>query len=366
MRSLKLLFVSTSVGALGTGLGGGVELTLKNLAIALIQREHHITIVAPENSQLDAELTGISLIEIPGNLQITAQSQGRQTLITMPHNSVLGNMWDYARLVQQNYDVIVNFAYDWLPFYVTPFFSTPIAHLVSMGSLSEAMDQIIAQVAASHPHTIAVHSQAQAESFEPRLASVHNLQNGFDLSQYPFCETAQDFYACVGRIAPEKGLEDAVAAVEKVGSTLKVWGVIQDQDYWDNIRSRFPQANIEYQGFLPTAELAQALSQAKALIMTPKWVEAFGNVAIEALACGVPVIAYQRGGPAEIVRSGETGFLVEPDDVAALVTAMGQIGHISRSDCRQQAEAQYSLEAMADRVEHWFSQILQQSATIHT
>jgi len=49
--------------------------------------------------------------------------------------------------------------------------------------------------------------------------------------------------------------------------------------------------------------------------MTPRWMEAFGNVAIEALACGVPVIAYRRGGPAEIVQDGQTGFLVEPDSV---------------------------------------------------
>lgn len=352
MRSLRLLFVSTSVGALGTGLGGGVELTLKNLAIALTQQGHSITVIAPEGSALE----GVSLIEIPGNLQITAQTQGRQTLITMPENSVLGNMWNYARTVQQGYDLIVNFAYDWLPFYLTPFFSTPIGHLVSMGSLSEAMDQIISHVASSYPHTIAVHSQAQADSFEPRLEFVRNLQNGFDLSQYPFCETAQDFYACVGRIAPEKGLEDAVAAT--LGSTLKVWGVIQDEAYWKDILVRYPEAKIEYQGFLPTAELALALAPAKALIMTPKWVEAFGNVAIEALACGVPVIAYQRGGPAEIVRSRETGYLVAPDDVAGLVTAIGQVATISRARCRQHAEKQYSLAAMADRVEAWFEQIL--------
>jgi UDP-glucose:tetrahydrobiopterin glucosyltransferase len=352
MRSLRLLFVSTSVGALGTGLGGGVELTLKNLAIALMQQGHSITVVAPEGSTL----VGVSLIEIPGNLQITAQTQGRQSLITMPTNAVLGNMWNYARTVQQGYDLIVNFAYDWLPFYLTPFFTTPIGHLVSMGSLSEAMDQIIGHVASSYPHTIAVHSQAQADSFEPRLEFVRNIQNGFDLSQYPFCETAQDFYACVGRIAPEKGLEDAVAAT--LGSTLKVWGVIQDEAYWNDILGRYPEAKIEYQGFLPTAELALALAPAKALIMTPKWVEAFGNVAIEALACGVPVIAYERGGPAEIVRSGETGYLVAPDDVKGLVTAIAQIPTLDRSRCRQQAEKQYSLAAMADRVEAWFEKIL--------
>lgn len=354
MRSLRLLFVSTSVGALGSGLGGGVELTLKNLAIALTQKGHSITVVAPEGSELE----GISLVEIPGTLQITAQTQGRQSLITLPENSVLGNMWAYARTVQTGYDLIVNFAYDWLPFYLTPFFTTPIGHLVSMGSLSDAMDQIITQVALSSPHTIAMHSQVQADSFEPKLERVHLLYNGFDLSQYPFCATAEDFYAYVGRIAPEKGLEDVVAAVDAVNGTLKVWGVIQDEAYWNTIRSRYPQAKIAYQGFLPTAELAIALAPAKALIMAPKWVEAFGNVAIEALACGVPVIAYRRGGPAEIVRSGETGYLVEPDHVAGLIQAIEKSHHLDRFRCRQQATEQYSLAAMGDRVEHWFGKIL--------
>jgi UDP-glucose:tetrahydrobiopterin glucosyltransferase len=354
MRSLKILFVSTSVGALSTGLGGGVELTLKNLAIALFAKGHSITVVAPEGSKLE----GFSIVEIPGNLQVIAQSQGRDAPIAMPANSVLANMWEYARTVQDHYDVVVNFAYDWLPFYLTPFFTTPIAHLVSMGSLSEAMDNAIISVAQSFSHRIAVHSRAQADSFERRLDKATNLQNGFDLSAYSFCDEPADYFAFVGRIAPEKGLEDAVAATIAAAVPLKIWGVIHDPVYWDKIQADYPAATIAYEGFLPTDELSQALSRAKALIMTPKWVEAFGNVAIEALACGVPVIAYRRGGPSEIVKSGETGFLVMPDDVQGLVEAIGRIEKIKRSACREDAEARYSLEAMGDRAETWLGKVV--------
>ena len=60
--------------------------------------------------------------------------------------------------------------------------------------------------------------------------------------------------------------------------------------------------------------------------MTPRWVEAFGNVAIESFACGVPVIAYRRGGPAEIITDGKTGFLVAPDSVDGLVRAIATVG----------------------------------------
>lgn len=352
-RPLKVLLLSTSVGALGSGLGGGVELTLKNMVQALHQLGYKLTVVAPVGSQF----ASARLVTIPGNLQITAQSQGRDALVSLPSDAVLGNMWDYARQVQQDYDLIINFAYDWLPFYLTPFFTCPIAHLVSMGSLTEAMDHMIERVAVAFPGTIAVHSQAQAATF--RFSDrCRNLKNGFDISLYKFCEHPQAHLAWVGRIAPEKGLEDAVAAVQQVGKPLKIWGVIQDEAYWQQIQADYPTAPIAYEGFLSTPELQQALGQSQALLMTPHWIEAFGNVAIEALACGVPVIAYRRGGPAEIVESGQTGWLVEPDSVTGLVEAIGKISHLDRHTCRQSAEAEYSLTAMGARLEAWFSDIL--------
>lgn len=352
-RSLKCLFLSTSVGPLGSGLGGGVELTLQNLARSLIQRGHSVDIVAPAGSVL----ADVSVIEMPGDWQPTAQSEGREAWIAMPPEAVLARMWNYARQVQHSYDMILNFAYDWLPFYLTPFFSRPIAHLVSMGSLTNAVDQAISQVIQAFPSTIAVHSQAQASTF-PFASQCRVLGNGFDLSQYTFCPHADPVLGWVGRLAPEKGLEDAVRVAEITGMPLKIWGVLQDVSYWHSICDQYPDAPISYEGFLPTGELQQALGKCAALLMTPHWVEAFGNVAIEALACGVPVIAYARGGPAEIIQEGKTGFLVEPDHVHGLVEAIAEIDQIDRSICRQYVAAEYSLEAMGDRVEAWFADIL--------
>lgn len=352
-RPLKLLFVSNPVGPLGSGLGGGVELTLGNIARETIRRGNQLQIVAPKRSVLE----GFSIKEIPGEYQITAQTQERTTPTLIPSNSVLANMWEYARQVQDEYDLIVNFAYDWLPFYLTPFFNCPIAHLVSMGSLSDAMDGIIEQIAIQFPKTIGVHSRSQAETF--RFADrCQCLYNGIDLSLYDFCSEPASQLAWVGRISPEKALEDAVTAVEKSGVALKIFGLIQDKDYWEKIRTDYPKAPIEYVGFLSTRELQQQLGQCRALLVTPRWVEAFGNVAIEALACGVPVIAYRRGGPAEIVRDGETGWLVEPDRVDGLVEAIGKVDKIDRRACRACAETEYSMEALGDRVMAWFRDIL--------
>jgi UDP-glucose:tetrahydrobiopterin glucosyltransferase len=351
--SLKLLLISTPVGPLGSGLGGGVELTLHNIAQALLHRGHTISVLAPAGSVL----AGIDVIAIPGELQPTAQTQGRQSLVTLPGNAVLANLWEYARQVQHDYDLLLNFAYDWLPFYLTPFFDRPIAHLVSMGSLTDAMDQMIGQTLDRFPETIGVHSRAQADTF-PFGNRCHCLENGLDLSLYEFRAEPMDYLAWVGRLAPEKGIEDAIVAAQQAGIPLKVWGAMPDSAYWQQVCQRYPDGGFSYEGFCSTTELQQGLGYGRGLLMTPKWVEAFGNVAIEALACGVPVIAYRRGGPAEIVEPGKTGWLVEPDSVKGLVDAITHLDRIDRHACRQQAEARFSMLAMGERVETWLAQIL--------
>ena len=353
---LKILLLSTSVGQLGSGLGGGVELTVLNIAKELHRRGHKIAVVAPIGSVFES----IPVIEIMGDLQVTAQTLDYDSPIVMPADAVLANMWEYARKVQDEWDVIVNFAYDWLPFYLTPFFRTPIAHFISMGSLSRSLDRIAGQTAAQFPGTIGVYTVSQAETFA-FAKECQLLGSGIDLSLYEFCSQPQPKLAWLGRIAPEKGLEDAVAAAKIIGIPLKIMGKMQDEDYWQKICADWPEAPVEYLGFLTTTQMQEQVRQCRALLMTPRWVEAFGNVAIEALACGVPVIAYKRGGPAEIVRDRLTGFLVEPDSVNGLVGAIARLDQIDRSACRRQAEVEYSLGALGDRFEHWFKSILKLS-----
>jgi UDP-glucose:tetrahydrobiopterin glucosyltransferase len=349
----RLLLVSTPVGPLASGLGGGVELTLLNLSKGLAAKGHRVTVLAPEGSHLE----GIATVEITGQLQPTAHTQGRDTPIILPDNNVLGQMWCYARQYQGQYDLIMNLAYDWLPFYLTEFFSTPVAHFVTMGSLSDAMDTAIHQVAHHFPHRLGAYTLTQAETFG--IADAFEiLSSAIDLDRYQFCPTPGSALAWMGRISPEKGLEDALEAAAIAQVPLKILGKLEDADYWQKLCQRFPSAIDSYLGFLPTHELQQVLRQCRALVMTPRWVEAFGNVAIEAMACGVPVIAYQRGGPAEIVQSGKTGWLVTPDHVPGLVEAIAKIDYLDRQACRHQAEMDYSLSALTTRFERWFETII--------
>jgi UDP-glucose:tetrahydrobiopterin glucosyltransferase len=270
-------------------------------------------------------------------------------------------MLNHAFEVQHNYDLILHFCYDWLPFYLTPYFTTQIAHYVSMGSLTDAMDDIIGKTAKAFPGTVGVCTQAQAKTL-PFPERYRPIGSAIDLSLYDYCETPSQELAWMGRISPEKGLEDALAAAQATQIPLKILGKLEDENYWQQLTATYPEAPIEYLGFLDTRGLQNAIRSCRALLMTPKWVEAFGNVAIEALACGVPVIAYRRGGPTEIVRPGQTGWLVEPDSVMGLVEAIAQIDSLDRAACRYQAETEFSIAALAMRYEDWFRHILTPSA----
>ena len=350
---MRILVLSTPVAPLGSGLGGGVELKVKNVAREMTRRGHTVQVVAPENSFLP----DVSIITIAGNSQTPAQTLTRDTPICLPGNAVLANMWHYARTVQRDYDLIVSFAFDWLPFYLTSFFQCPIAHFISMGSLTDALDQIMGQVATNFPGTVGVNTKAQAATF-PFADKCRCVGSGIDFSLYQFQAKPGDSLAWIGRISPEKALEDAVAAAQITGMTLKIFGKMQDEAYWQQILQDYPQAPLDYRGFVVTEQLQQELGECSALLMTHRWVEAFGNVAIEALACGVPVITYNRGGPAEIVKDGDNGFLVESDSVQGLVAAIKSINRIDRYACRKGVEELYSLEAFGDRFEAWFQDIV--------
>ena len=104
---------------------------------------------------------------------------------------------------------------------------------------------------------------------------------------------------------------------------------------------------------MPTAALQAELGRCRALLNTPKWNEAYGNVVVEAMACGVPVVAYRRGGPGELVQPGLNGWLVEPDQPSALAEALERVDQIDRRQCRQWVEEQASKAVLAERLEQW-------------
>ncbi len=363
-NGLRLVFVSTPIGYLGSGKGGGVELTLVSLIKGLISLGHEITLVAPKGSNLPFESNSIDIRLVDGSDQPSWQHQDKLDPILIPSNGVLPKLWEETIKLGKDADAVINFGYDWLPLWLTKILEIKLYHLISMGAESIAMKNIICEVGQLFPSRLAFHSKSQSSDFlfdsEPIIVG-----NGFDMNNYFFNKNEGGPLGWAGRISPEKGLEDAVKISINLGEKLLVWGHFEDNDYALRIEESFPKGTIEWKGFLQTREFQEQLGLCRAFINTPKWNEAYGNVLVEAMACGVPVIAYNLGGPGDLVKHGYNGFLVEPNDINGMIKAVKSISKINRNDCRIWAEKNASHQVFAKKVEDWITSGIKKNSSQH-
>ena len=353
-NKLKLILVSTPIGYLGSGRGGGVELTIISLIKGLILLGHKITLVAPKGSKVPFKSDNLEMRLIDGIDQPSWQHQKETDPVLIPSNSVLPKLWDAVLDLENEYDAVINFAYDWLPLWLTKTKGIKIFHLISMGAESIVMNEIISQISQLFPFQVAFHTKKQSRDYSLNSDPII-IGNGFDKENYFFNDNLNGPLGWAGRIAPEKGLEDAVKIASDLGEKLLVWGIIEDKEYASEIENTFTKGIIQWKGFLPTIKFQEQLGHCRAFINTPKWNEAYGNVIVEALACGVPVVAYDLGGPGELIEDGFNGFLVQPNDIEGMKKAIKLVSKIKRSNCRDWFEKNASNRVFAERVENWIN-----------
>ncbi len=139
------------------------------------------------------------------------------------------------------------------------------------------------------------------------------------------------------------------------GPRADLFGPIEESDYWDAQVAPLLGGAIRYGGHLSGAAFAAEIGRASVFLFTPCWDEPFGLVAVEAMACGLPVAGFDSGAAAEIV--GEAGCLVPTGDVAALATAIGEALTIPRSVPRARVERLFTRDRWLDRCEALYAQL---------
>ena len=221
--------------------------------------------------------------------------------------------------------------------------TVPLVHTLHLPPLDGA---VVTAATRAHAALAAV-SEASASSW--RAAGIRIdvvLPNGVDVGRVPFGAVGDGTLLFAGRIAPEKGVADAIRAARAAGRRLVIAGAPYDRAYADEVVMPLLGADVTLRGGLPRDEVLRLMSRASAVLMPVRWDEPFGLVALEGQAAGAPVVCYRRGGLPEVVRDGQTGILVEPGDERALVAAIERAGRIDRAACRRHVAESFPLARM--------------------
>ena len=238
------------------------------------------------------------------------------------------------------FDVIHN-SFDFLPLTYSRLIDTPVVTTIH-GFSSERIVPVYEKYN-GRTYYVAI-SDADRH---PRLDYVATIHHGIDMQSFELQPDPGDYLLFFGRIHPHKGTVEAIEVAERSGMPLTIGGIIQDEEYFEQlVKPRLDGAQVRYVGPVGPEARGELLGGARALLHLISFDEPFGFSVVEAMACGTPVIAHRRGSMSELIRHGETGFLV--DSVEAAVTAVHDSQHIDRPGVRREVELRFDVSRMVE------------------
>jgi glycosyltransferase involved in cell wall biosynthesis len=178
----------------------------------------------------------------------------------------------------------------------------------------------------------------------PELKYLATVYNGLDTKDFEFYEKSEDYLLYFGRIHPDKGTAEAIEIAKKSKRKLLIAGIIQDENYYREKVEPQLSSTVEYVGHAGLEKRKELLGNACALLHPISFNEPFGMSVAEAMLCGTPVIAFNKGSMPELIKHSQTGFLVDTVDEA--VDAVIRLDQISRRDCFNWASTQFSSDKM--------------------
>jgi len=322
---------------------GGAQAVIADLARGLVRRGHDVTLVAPRGSFV----TGATAVDL-GIAADASAALGRGSAGSS-QRVAFAAVGDW--LASRSFDVVHAHAFD------APAFATLRGPRVVHTLHLPPVDPIVVAAVRAADATLATVSESCRAGWAAAGVSVPELlPNGLDLAAVPVGTGDGGYLAFAGRMSPEKDPAAACRVARSLDVRLRLAGPVYDETYFAREVRPLLGDTVTYDGSLDRAALWRALGAAAATLQPVHWDEPFGMVALESLACGTPVVAYRRGGLADVVVDGRSGCLVEPDDEAGLTDAVGVAARLSRAACRSDAE-RFDVGRMLDAHEALYRRI---------
>ncbi|MDC7228646.1 MAG: glycosyltransferase family 4 protein [Spirochaetales bacterium] len=315
---------------------GPWEQVASNIAEGLVDAGHDVTLFATEDSVTSGRLE--SICRHPCSEDNTLDPKVWECL----H---IANLMEHS----DEFDIIHN-NFDFLPLTYSKLIKPPMLTTIHGFSSPE-----ILPVYKKYNDNNAYVSISDADR-SPELSYVATVYNGIKIDEFTFNDQGGDYLLFFGRIHPDKGTYEAIQIAQKSGLRLIISGLIQDRNYFKERVEPYLNENILFIGNSGPEKRNRLLGGALALLHPINFEEPFGLSVAEAMICGTPVIAFNKGSMPELIRHSKTGFIVESVNEAA--DAVTAVNTINRIECRDWAVKNFSQEKMIDSYIKIYDQIV--------
>lgn len=328
---MKIAQVATLFDRIPPNYAGGTERIVSYLTEELVRRGQDVTLFASGDSETSAKLVAACSQSLKATPRCTDQI-GYHVLLA---EQVFKRASDF--------DIIHNHT-EYFPYSLARRHQTPMITTLhwSLDSLKEDWEPLYREFADMRVVSI---SNAQRKPF-PWLNWQGTVYHGFPNGLYTLNDQPGRYLAFLARLEPQKGVRTAIEIAVRAGMELRIAGNIHQVEYFKQIEPLFKHPLINYIGEIHQEEKNSFLGNAYALLFPVDVQEAFGMVMAEAMACGTPVIARDRGAVREVIEDGVNGFVIET--VHQAVKALENVPSISRKRCRQSFEERFSDSRMVD------------------
>jgi len=322
---------------------GGTERVVSYLTEELVRLGHNVTLFASGDSVTNAKL--IAPCERSLRLDPDCLDQLAHHVTMIEQVFKLASEFD-----------IIHFHIDYLHFPVSSRMGIP--NVTTLHGRLDIPD--LAGIYKEFPQMGVVSISDSQRRPLPSLNWKRTVYHGLPPNLYNFHDQPGDYLAFLGRISPEKGIDQAIEISRRTGITLKVAAKVDAADrayFEETVEPLLGSDLVEFIGEIGEGKKDDFLGNARALIFPINWPEPFGLVMIEAMGCGTPVVAYRRGSVPEVIDDGVTGFIC--DNIDEAVSAVNRVSALNRKHCRQTFEERFNVTRMAMDYVGLYKEILQ-------